>query len=455
MRKKKRFLFIYFRGTALSRHTPLQSSTFTRSATNNIQDDQLPIVTVDNDDDLLPVPQIIEHPTEIRRPRVYFADFNKIQFIEDHTETSQPHRTPIDYTRRRHRRRSSKKISDVNGTNPVPPSIQQTQILQNFSRPLSRQPNSSIAHELSIKKQQLLTSPRVHSSRMTHLPDILNQSLPIESSSNEHSNGKYSLQREKPLIRLQKPAIEIPTALTIDTLSEDIRNRIARSSPAQDSHIQTHESELGEGSNVMLLHSTQSTSSTSINRQRPSLRTISLRQQFIAPIKLKTTNSSSTKNNNYNQQMNNSVLNSHQSASLKQSTSRIPNGNDDRNSTNGSLLTTENRVMTGNRSLKQLKRSDVIHFNSKTSLGVNPTNDSNKSNLYEPKQERFQNLLTIVRPPYATGNGNSSNISSFAPNDSTIQTINHNHRTGSYHSTRSTSARGSFGFHTTTNTVFV
>ncbi|CAF4494746.1 unnamed protein product, partial [Rotaria magnacalcarata] len=40
----------------------------------------------------------------------------------------------------------------------------------------------------------------------TYFPDILNQTLPNEHSSNEISHGKYTLQREKPLVYFPKPA---------------------------------------------------------------------------------------------------------------------------------------------------------------------------------------------------------------------------------------------------------
>ncbi len=108
------------------------------------------------------------------------------------------------------------------------------------------------------------------------------------------------------------------------------------------------------------------------------------------------------------------------------------------------------------RSIKQLKRSDVIHFHSKNPLGGNTTNDLNKQHIYEPTAERFQNLLTVVRPPYATGNGAPPNITSVPLNASITQTSTHQHQpTTSFRSTRSTSARGSLGYHITSNTIIV
>lgn len=406
------------------------------------------MVNLDNDDESLAFPPPPPPPTEpTRRPRVYFADFNKIQFIEDHPDTSQ---TPNPYKQhRRHRRRLTKKTSNTNSINhPIAPSIQQTQVLQNLAQPLSHQTNHQIAQELSIKKQQLLISPRAHSSRITHLPDILNQSLPNESSSNE----KYSFQREKHLHRLSKATIEIPYAPGTDPLSEELLyHNHTHPSPIQDSQNLNQNYELNESSIGTIVQGTPSISSTSIQRQRPSLRTISLRQQFLSPVKLKTTASTIThnNNNNTNSQLNHSLLNARRSASLKNSILRTYDDNhDDLHTINTSLLSTENRPLTGaSRSIKHLKRSDPIHYNSKNPFGTNSTNDPTKLHTLDQTQERFQNLLTIVRPPYATTNGPTSNISSFIPNDSTIQT--------NFRSTRSTSARVPLSFHTTPNTIIV
>ena len=439
---------IYSRGTALSRHTPLQSSTFTSPApanppTNTIQDDQLPMITADNDTDSLPNPSSNNTQTESRRPRVYFADFNRILFLEDNHEITQQHQTPVQHSHRHHRRRLTKKTSNSNGTNHITPSIQHTQTLQNFSRPLSRQPNHSLGEELNIRKQQLFASPRPYSSRLGHLPEILNQSLPIEPTSHE----KHPSQREKSVVRPSKSIIENPNALVTHISPEDRRPSISHSPPLADSLILTHESECGEHAHGLLVHGSPSVSQTSINRPRPSLRTISLRQQFISSMKSKPTGVTNT--NPYHQQLNTSLLNPRRSASLKQST----NENDDPRSNNGSSSNMEsNRSIISNRSVKPLKRSDVIHFNSKNPLGGNAMNDSTRTHVHEPTPERFQNLLTVVRPPYAAGNGFSPTIT---PIESTIHSIHHHHSMGNYRSTRATSAREAFGYHPTSNTILV
>ena len=301
---------------------------------------------------------------------------------------------------------------------------------------------------MSIKKQQLLASPRPHSSRLTHLPEILNQSLPVESTSNE----KHLLQREKSFVRLPKSIIEIPSVLSADLSPEDTHQSISHSSPLADSHISTHESECGENINGVSIHSSSSVSQTSVNRPRPSLRTISLRQQFISSVKSKPTGISSVMNTNHHYQQ----LNTRRSASLKQASLPIPNENDDARPNNGiSSIMENNRSILSNRSAKQLKRSDVIHFNSKNPLGGNAMNDSTRTHVHEPTPERFQNLLTVVRPPYGNGNGFSPTITSITPSDSTIQSIHHHHSMGNYRSTRVASARESFGYHPTSNTIIV
>ncbi|CAF4976216.1 unnamed protein product, partial [Rotaria magnacalcarata] len=71
-------------------------------------------------------------------------------------------------------------------------------------------------------------------------------------------------------------------------------------SPRQDSHNRTYDSEALENSNIILNLTSSSINSTSTNRQRSLLQTISLRQQFHSPIKLKATGISSTINNNNN-----------------------------------------------------------------------------------------------------------------------------------------------------------
>lgn len=411
------------------------------------------MVTIDNDDnDSLP-----HHSMEIRRPRVFFAEFDKIQIIDQHHDESQKNSPTSHYPRRRHRRRLTKKTSTTNSNNQLSPSIQQTQILQTFSHhPLSRQP----AQELSIKKQQLFTSPRAQSCRttatMTHLPDILNQSIPTESLLNENSNKNHLLQREKPITYIPKPVIEIPSALPHDTPSEEPLDRSNRASPTSDSPPRNLESEVGE-SNVSVQH-TPSISQASFNRSRPTLRTISLRQQFISPIKSKLMPVPSTTSTSYYfpQSSSNASSNAYRSSSLKNSILRTNDDGDDLRSNFGSGIVTEsNHPMASTRSLKQLKRSDAIHYNPKNSFGFSSNNDPTRYQVQQSTPKRFRDLLTVVRPPYASGNGTPSNNPSPLSNASTTQPTSQQLNKGNLRPARSTSAREQFRYPFNPNTVVV
>ena len=457
-------IHFYFRGTALSRHTPLQSLTFTgqtalNPSVNNIQEDQLPNVTLDNDDESFSLPRTIEQQHEIRRPRVYFADFNKVQFIEGNKDTTQQYNLTNNNNYRHHRRRTSRKTSNKNRNNYVSPSIQQTQVLHNGSSPLSYQSNDQIGQELNIKKQPFFVSQRAHSSRLTYLPDIMNSSSVIEHSSNENFNDKYVLQREKPLIHLPKSVHDISLNSSLDITPEDKCNDVTRSSPTQDTHDRTHECELSDYNSGTLAHGISSVSSTSNNRQRALLRKISLRQQFNSSIKIKATGIGISTNNTHlhhhqqRQQITYTKLNLYQSTSNKHSISRMHDNNDDFNS-NGRLLTIENRPMTGPGSVKNFKHSDIIHFTSKSPLRGNTINDTNEISRYfnrsrsqESTHERFENVLTVVRPPYASVMGTTT---SATPNDLTEQTMYHNQTKRNLRSSHETLA-----FHVTSNTITV
>ncbi len=460
---EKLCFFIYFRGTALSRNSIPRSSTVTSPtpsalSVHTLQDDQLPIVTFDISDDALPLPQTIDHQNEIRRPRVYFADYSKVQFIEDNNETSQQRHVPINDEPRQHRPRLFKKPSITNNVNRTSPSIQRSPARQNLICPSSRQPCHQIGQELNTKKQQSFISPHIYTSRITNLPDIVNQVPSIEPLSNENLGEKYALHREKPITRLLKPANDIPINLLLDFSSRITRNNIDRSSPIQDSSSESHKSDSGDSENRHLPNDNSPLSAISTNRQRPLLRTISLRQQFISPTKLKLTDSSSMTNINYHQPVNKSIPNTQQSTSLKISTSRTLDNNDDLHS-NGPLLTTETRSMPGFELGKRLKRSYIIHYNSKKPFRTSTINYSNEANSHSNKpnvngatQEDFQNLLTIVRPAFASGSGTSSNKLSTISNGSTT---NHNRTTESTPLSHNTNLRGPLEFHLTSRTIIV
>ncbi|CAF5205339.1 unnamed protein product, partial [Rotaria magnacalcarata] len=205
-------------GTALSRHISLHTvsngnqNDSNPTANNNSNNNSQPSATIETDTESSPSRQYHERTNETRRPRVSFSEFHKIQFYEDTNDSSE--QSP----RRRHRHRSSKKIAAFTGNNYVsPPSIQHPQILQNNYSPLSRQ--QLAGQELNIKKQLLFPSPRGHSSRITHLPDILSQSAQMETSVHE----KYAFQGEKDSSRLLESTFEIPINSSTEISRESTR----------------------------------------------------------------------------------------------------------------------------------------------------------------------------------------------------------------------------------------
>ena len=184
--------------------------------------------------------------------------------------------------------------------------------------------------------------------------------------------------------------------------------------------------------------------------------------RFSSSIKIQATGISPLINNYHQQPSNNSKLNNHQTNSFKHSIARTRDNIDD-SYPNGRLLTIENRPMTGPGSVKHLKYSDTFHSNTKLSqrgILINDANEmnrkSNRSHSYESSDERFQNLLTVVRAPYTSGNGTLPNTPlSITPSSSKRPLINQSGIKGSLLSSRSTSARGSLGIYLTPNTITI
>ena len=114
------------------------------------------------------------------------------------------------------------------------------------------------------------------------------------------------------------------------------------------------------------------------------------------------------------------------------------------------LPTLENRRLTGINPSKQLKQNYVIHFNSKNPLNGTPGIDSSsmKGNAPESSEERFENVLKIVRPPYLTSTHHSHP-------DSTLQATAANHTNGNLRCSRNTSGHASQDYHLPANTIFV
>ncbi len=428
MRKEKKTILslksvyfpIRFRGTALSHH----SAPYINPTASNLssQDDPSTIIEHNDNDS-----SRTHRTNEIRRPRVSFSEFNKVQFFEDSNDNTQQ-----STHRQHHRHRSSKKsTAAVNNNQVSPPSIQHSQALYTPYRPLSRQ--QPVGHELNIRKQQLNPSPRVYSSRTTHLPDILNQSLSMENPNQD----KYVLQREKSFFQFPEPAAEITVNSSAEISRENTRTGGTRSTAAVPDYYDQNDS-----SGITTLLNSSSIASSFANRQRPSFRTISLRQQFTTPLKAKPIHFS-----------NNQTTNSRRAASLRHGIIRNQSIDDDHDDISNQPL--ENRPMTGiNNSSKHLKRNYIIHFNPKNPFNGNSTVDSNeinrsstKSNTHESSsQERFQNVLKIVRPPYIAS---IQNLHADSILHSTTNQMN-----GS-HSSRNTSTHESHEYHLSSNTIFV
>ena len=403
--------FFLNRGTALSHQLPLSSAPQSNPSISEHADEPLALRANDTDNEhSIHTQHSQEHGSDTRRPRVSFSDFNKVQFFEDHNEP-----IPQQPRRRQHRSRTSKKSAvPINNNNPVsPPSIQHSQTLYLPYRPLSRQ--QPVAHELHIRKQQLIPSPRAQSSRITHLPDILNQSFPTDNPPQE----KYHLQREKSFLQFPEPASELPINSSAEISRESTRAGGVR--PTLD---------YSDPINPLLNSSSFSSSLTS--RQRPTLRTISLRHQFTSPLKTKSINLSSTQTNR-------------RSASLKHPNNRNSSVDDDQDEiVNHHLLSTfDHRPVTGTNYSKHVKRNYIIHFNSKGPFNGNSTHEAGKTNLQEISQERFQNVLKISRPPYIQNSHPDSVLQNAPP-------LN-----GSIRSSRTTSGRGSNDYQLPSNTIFV
>jgi hypothetical protein len=275
---------------------------------------------------------------------------------------------------------------------------------------------------------------------MTHLPDILTQPLPVETSIYE----KYILQREKPLLRIPEPATEIRINSSGEVSHESTRAAGIRPLLAvQYYNDQNYKSESVD-SNITSPLSKSSTSSSLTNRQRPSLRTISLRQQFTSPIR------SRTEGNPNIQQI---ITNPRRSTSLKPSTTRMYSNVDDLDEINNNALLSAfgHRPMTDLSSSKQLKRNYVIHFDSRNPFNgytaIDTNHHSSKSNIHESPQERFRSVYKIVPSPYVTNINGSKH-------DSGLQTAIHS-ASGSIHSSRTNSGHGSSDYHSIPNTVLV
>ena len=436
--------YFLFRGTALSRHTPLNSAPSAKINGSNpsgsgLHDDSRPMLDEDNRDD--PLAQPLDRTNEIRRPRVYFADVNRVQFFEDTNDDYEP--ATVNTKLRRSRHRSAKKSAALLATNPIsPPSIQHSQSLYVPYASSSSRPQQPM-QELNIRKHHLVSSPRIHSSRFTHLPDILNQSLPSENPIRE----KYVLQREKPLLRFPEPAAEQSLNSSAEISRESTRAGGMRALVVPNSNeslLRFDPDELGGIST--LLHNTFISSIPS-GRPRPSLQNLSLRQQFISATKAKPANL-----------LNPSAV--RRSISMKQPVTRMHSAEEEMLSGQAHqepMSTLENRPQTGIRASRRSNRNYVLHFNPKAPFNGNSIPESSevtqaqqqhnpvlKSSVYDSSQDRLQNPLKILRPSYLSSLNNG-------PTHETGK----KQAEGSVRSSRTNSTRRSYEFQVTSNTIIV
>jgi len=420
---------VVVRGTALSHHGSVSSAfSMKPSVTDDLR----------NEEESLPSPQAIEQHHEVRRPRVSFSEFKKIQFFDEPDDST--YQSPLS-TNRRHRHRSAKKLASVIlNTQVSPPSIQQSQSLYTPYRPLSRQ--QPVEHELNIRKQQLMPSPRAHTSRITHLPDILNQTLPNDTSS---AHERLVIQREKTFYQFpESAAAENPINSSTEISRESTRAGGIRPIVNLADSVEPNDFTANSFLN------SSSISSSTASRQRSNLRSISLRQQFMSPIRSKQINTQTTTTT--------TTTSSRRSASLKNAIVR--NHSVDENPHDPSNQNFENRPMTGLSPTKHSKRNYIIHFNSKSPFNGNTAFDaydsarhiSTKTSFHETSPERFQNLLKVVRPPYIT-NLHSSHQDPSLPSTTTVTAKSHFN--GSIRSSHTTSEHTAHDYHVATNTIFV
>ncbi|CAF0724262.1 unnamed protein product [Adineta ricciae] len=374
--KKVKSLSGLIKGTALTRQLPIHSTIADQHSDSAFLSDAM-----HHQEHAALTRQDSEQTSETRRPRVSFSDFDKIQYFDDH----KPHY--------RHRGRSAKRTTNnLNYTSSV-------------LAPHSETPNSfyyrqpEIPPGSNVEKQPVITSPRAYSSsRLTLLPDIVNHpSLPSEVSL---PDAKHILHREKPLFHIPEPAIEIPMSCSTEVSRESARLGSVHPSVSQVFNEQNGKVEANDRG-LRTSFSNSSLSSLYMNRQRPSLRTISLRQQFASPTRLRPSPS---------QQM---PMNTRRSTSLNHTTARTQSSNNDGEEVNDAVLLSAfgHRPMTSLSSAKELKRNYIVHFDSKRSMNgyTSPSSSTLLTDMSETSPAtRVQSALKLVRSPYSSTRTNTT-----------------------------------------------
>lgn len=351
--------------------------------------------------------QNIERNNETRRPRVYFADVNRVQFFDSNHTDEDLERDVFAAKLRRSRTRVNKKSTALIANE----SIQQSQSL--YTPPystLSRQ-------DISSKKVTYNGSPRIQSSRVTHLPEIITQSTSNETPIKE----RYVLQREKPILRLP----DTNGDSSGDVSRESTRQTIQRASNSIESLARF---DYDESTSLNTLANNSYLHSSSTSRQRVPLSTISLRHHFFLSPKPK-------------------PVNPRRSVSLKSTTNRLNSTEDDESpipNQHEPLILSEIRPMTGMNNSRKTNRNYMIHFNGRMTHGNNESNEVHSSgfkartNSIDSSQDRF------LRSSYMSALNSLPNGES-----------NKKSQEGSLKSARTSSTRRSNEFHLTSNTIIV
>ncbi|CAF1266375.1 unnamed protein product, partial [Didymodactylos carnosus] len=390
-------------------------------------------------------------PTEIRRPRVYFADYNKVNFYEDSSNDKQSGK----HSKKQQKQSQHQAIVTIpTQTNLYRPSSRQIKTQQQqqlLCEQYDLTDNITVKKLDTIANQKEKLSPRTSS----HLPEInqsINNDVSITEEKTDESNSnntkkKFVLTREKPLVKLPPPAkklgdpLKSPKTLYIEhNSSTELSRESNRHSPdylqyAHDMCPQQPHHQRFDPSSVTA-HSFVSNTNTnnpsdlslsSSSRQR-TLRNISLRQQFNNRSPMKNNSPSNRRSASLRHLMDDASSNEYiiknGMATLNRSSEQTPEelhhttAQHDYNTTNSHPITvfppTVVPLQQQNRtSSSTLRRTYVIHFNSKNCIPqqqqqLTSLNDLQnlstrqllKSHLHESTEERFQNLLTVGRPSY-------------------------------------------------------
>jgi hypothetical protein len=342
-----------FRGTAFSQQTSLNWTPSVDNSVTNYRYDDSKLGSNDGSQNSRLCD--IETNNELRRPRVYFADVNRVQFFDDTTDSS------LDSSAMAMQHRRSLHVLSNKSTSPParkPISSTKLQHAQTFC--------ISSAHQVKQHRQD----STIH--KQTSISSSNTKPLPVIANS---MREKYTLQRDKPFLRFPEPACE-----QLMNSSTDISRDSTRASDVQSlaTRLSINESSASydtDGTAHGLLSSMPISS-----QQRLPRRTISLRQQFVSPRKSKATDS------NHSSQV-------HRSRSMKPMTARMPSTNDDNlclPEQHELIFTEDSQSTMGSNSFQRTNRNYINHFDMKTSLNRYGTVESQRT----PDHYRSKSIYT-------------------------------------------------------------